>query len=341
MDCLNSSDFDERGKIYHHKDLTKYNRDLSKVVIVDNSPLAFKSLEPNAILIKDFYGRDTADSELDSVLELTDQIMDIEMEHEDDDSVYVDYRYIMAGISRHSADISPDLATFNRQSPDDILESTQRFLFDLKESLMQNGKLPTSLKFGEPKEDEINVTNRSDRISDDGTVCMETDDELSRQSLSTSLTPSSYSISLKRKDIFDAVSITKNIEPSVSPSSPPPPLEDAESVSTSASSVSNDYDGIGSKVDDSSEECTAEIKEHGLAGYRSGVRLRSDGITAHSQSRSPRNHRRVNSKLLAGASQRDLSRRCWRGRRFSMKPKPDEARIAQFRSREFVKVCCL
>ena len=61
-------------------------RDLARVVMVDNSSLAFKSLEPNAVLIANFYERD------DDVDELT--LVDELMEHEE-----VDWRDVLNVVS--------------------------------------------------------------------------------------------------------------------------------------------------------------------------------------------------------------------------------------------------
>ena len=165
-DC--TYDYDERGKIFHHKDLTKYNRDLSKVIIVDNSSLSYKSLEPNAILIADFFGKDCIDNELDIVLELLYQINDIESQYE---NVYIDYRYLLTSIITDAHQFDKfDFDIYNRRNPDDMILSTERFLNDLKEHLIKNQKLPTTLKFGEPPKDLSDVL--SDHDEDDNAIYM-------------------------------------------------------------------------------------------------------------------------------------------------------------------------
>ena len=145
-DC--AYDFDSAGRLYHHKDLTKFGRDLAHVVIVDNSALAFKSLEPNAVLIANFYGRDDGDAELDKVLDITQGLIDELREHEEGDGHFVDFRYLLSGVEPHC---HADLDCFDRRNPEHILQSTHRFLNDLKLSLMDKGRLSTELQFGEPK----------------------------------------------------------------------------------------------------------------------------------------------------------------------------------------------
>ena len=39
--------YDDRNKIYHHKDITIYNKDLSKVVIVDNNKILLNIVNYN------------------------------------------------------------------------------------------------------------------------------------------------------------------------------------------------------------------------------------------------------------------------------------------------------
>ena len=53
-------------KPFHHKDLTLFGCHLSRLVMVDNSPAAVAGQEPNVILIKDFFGRDAHDDEVES-----------------------------------------------------------------------------------------------------------------------------------------------------------------------------------------------------------------------------------------------------------------------------------
>ena len=142
-DC--AYDFDSAGKLYHHKDLTKFGRDLSQVLIVDNSALAFKSLEPNAVLIANFYGRDNGDAELDKVLEITQGLIDEMREREEDGGAF-DLRYPLNGVA-----LPQKTALYDRRNADEILTSTHRFLNDLKMSLIDKGRLSTKLKFGEPK----------------------------------------------------------------------------------------------------------------------------------------------------------------------------------------------
>ena len=55
----------EQGvKPYHHKDLTLFGCHLSRVVMVDNSPIVVSGQEPNLIYIRDFFGKDTMDDEV-------------------------------------------------------------------------------------------------------------------------------------------------------------------------------------------------------------------------------------------------------------------------------------
>ena len=46
------------------KDLSKLGRDLSKVIIIENTPQNFKLQKENGIFIKNFYGEDKTDSAL-------------------------------------------------------------------------------------------------------------------------------------------------------------------------------------------------------------------------------------------------------------------------------------
>ncbi len=67
---------DARGNPFHHKNLTLFNLDLSKVVIVDNKCESFYKFEPNAILCKDYFGKDTFDDELSGrVLPILEDLM--------------------------------------------------------------------------------------------------------------------------------------------------------------------------------------------------------------------------------------------------------------------------
>ena len=245
-DC--TYDFDERGKIYHHKDLTKYNRDLSKLLIVDNSSLSYKSLEPNAILIKDYYGKAVQDNELEIVLELTDQIIDMEMEYEDDNDIYIDYRYILTGIITDSQQCGMyDLNGYDRRNPDDILQSTQRFLNDLKESLMQRGKLPTTLKFGEPKGQQPAAM----MVSDDE---LSTDADIDEGDDATP-TPSPQPIDLptvnEEEDTDDTQEVFKSLRSSMTQE-----LKDDEGVAT----PNGNYDGSDDTDDDIPEPDEAKVE---------------------------------------------------------------------------------
>ena len=58
-DCILK--YDVHNKPYHHKDLSNWGCDLSRVVMVDNSPIVLHKEEPNAIFIKDFFGKDDND----------------------------------------------------------------------------------------------------------------------------------------------------------------------------------------------------------------------------------------------------------------------------------------
>jgi len=64
-------------KPFHHKDLTLFGCHLSRVVMVDNSPIVVSGQEPNIILIKDFFGKDEWDEEFTEVFSLLDTVKDI------------------------------------------------------------------------------------------------------------------------------------------------------------------------------------------------------------------------------------------------------------------------
>lgn len=58
----------EQGiKPYHHKDLTLFGCHLSRVVMIDNSPIVVSGQEPNLIYIRDFFGKDTMDDEVKQI----------------------------------------------------------------------------------------------------------------------------------------------------------------------------------------------------------------------------------------------------------------------------------
>ena len=88
-------DYDEKGRPYHHKDLTKFGCDLSRVVMIDNSPIVCHGFEPNFLLVKDFFGRDDDDDELfEGCLPYLEDIRECDG----------DIRYIIAGIDNPKFD---------------------------------------------------------------------------------------------------------------------------------------------------------------------------------------------------------------------------------------------
>ena len=60
--------YDLHNKPYHHKEISNFGCDLSRVVMVDNSPIVLHKEEPNAIFIKDFFGKDNNDNEVNQVI---------------------------------------------------------------------------------------------------------------------------------------------------------------------------------------------------------------------------------------------------------------------------------
>ena len=71
--------YTEKEKPYHHKDLTLFGCHLSRLVIVDNSPIVCHGFEPNFLLIKDFFGKDDNDNELtESILPILEEISAID-----------------------------------------------------------------------------------------------------------------------------------------------------------------------------------------------------------------------------------------------------------------------
>lgn len=55
---------DSGSKPFHHKDLTLFGCHLSRTVMVDNAPHVVAGQEPNIILIKDFFGKERMDDEV-------------------------------------------------------------------------------------------------------------------------------------------------------------------------------------------------------------------------------------------------------------------------------------
>eukprot|EP01084_Bolivina_argentea_P003437 6443_1 len=99
-DC--TLDYDERGKPYHHKDLTLFGCDLSRLIMVDNSPIVCRGEEPNFILIRDYFGKedDTLDDELMEVYQLLDAMVNIEG----------DIRYFLCGLEEDEESQGIDVA---------------------------------------------------------------------------------------------------------------------------------------------------------------------------------------------------------------------------------------
>ena len=87
-DCTLKYDF--RGKPYHHKDLSKFGCDLSRVILLDNSPVVSVGEQPNTILIKDYFGRDEEDDELMEVYQLLDAVS----------TIPGDIRYFLCGLDQ-------------------------------------------------------------------------------------------------------------------------------------------------------------------------------------------------------------------------------------------------
>ena len=105
-----------------------------------NNPLSYRGLEPNAILVKDYYGKENNDNELDYVLQILDELLFIledELEtitvRNDDDTEdieihpYVDFRYYLCNM-----EIPDDLFKYSHIKSNGVLSSSQRFLNDLK-----------------------------------------------------------------------------------------------------------------------------------------------------------------------------------------------------------------
>merc|ERR1712228_916956 len=98
-DCTLS--YNERGKPYHHKDLTLFGCDLSRLIMVDNSPIVCRGEEPNFILIKDYFGKDNMDDELMEVYQILDALIEIDG----------DVRYFLCGLDADANDKDLDLTT--------------------------------------------------------------------------------------------------------------------------------------------------------------------------------------------------------------------------------------
>ena len=70
--------YDVAGRPYHHKDLSLWGCHLSRVVMLDNSPVVLQKLEPNAFFIADFFGKDDGDEQLaEAVLPVLSQLAGI------------------------------------------------------------------------------------------------------------------------------------------------------------------------------------------------------------------------------------------------------------------------
>lgn len=54
-------------KPFHHKDLTLFGCHLSRTVMIDNAPHVVAGQEPNIILIRDFFGREQHDEEVEYI----------------------------------------------------------------------------------------------------------------------------------------------------------------------------------------------------------------------------------------------------------------------------------
>lgn len=66
-DCI-LMNTERRARPYHHKDLTLFGCDLSRTVMVDNSPHVVAGQEPNVLLVKDFFGKEESEEEVCSPL---------------------------------------------------------------------------------------------------------------------------------------------------------------------------------------------------------------------------------------------------------------------------------
>jgi len=108
-------DYNDRGKPYHHKDLTIFGCDLSRVIMVDNSPIVCRGEEPNFILIKDYFGKDNMDDELMEVYQMLDAMIEIQG----------DVRYFLCGLE---SDQTEPIDTSTEQS---CWELTEKLMNDL------------------------------------------------------------------------------------------------------------------------------------------------------------------------------------------------------------------
>ena len=101
--------YDEYGLPFRHKNITKFGRDLSQVIIVDDNPLSYRGFEPNAIRIAGFWGLNKPkDIELLSKLYPLLQMV----------STHKDVRYHLTGLQQptNDDDIDIDFDTINNNN---------------------------------------------------------------------------------------------------------------------------------------------------------------------------------------------------------------------------------
>eukprot|EP01083_Nonionella_stella_P010655 30298_1 len=94
------------GQLYYYKDLSLFGKDLSRIVMIDNSPIVLRGQEPNLIMIGDYNGDELDNQELYALVDLLHDVKDIEG----------DIRYYLCDIERPittAYDISTETSCLN------------------------------------------------------------------------------------------------------------------------------------------------------------------------------------------------------------------------------------